>query len=142
MKKIIIALVILIPLSIFLYQEFTPTLKDFPKEEIELGNQKLKVAVAEDRKLQRRGLKGVKDLKELDGMLFVYSKPVTHSFTMKNTLIPLRIGFYSSQGELVDKKKMTPCEKDCKSYKSSKKYKYALEVPQASDIKLNLKLKP
>lgn len=135
-------MLILIPLSIFLYQEMSFTLKDFPKKEIELGNQKLKVAVADNYKLQKRGLRRVKKLDNLDGMLFVYPKPVTHSFTMKDTLIPLRIGFYSSQGELVDKKKMVPCNNNCKSYKSSKKYKYALEVPQTSDIKLNLKLKP
>ena len=134
MKKLLIVLLILIPLFIFLYQATTLSLEDFPKRKIKLDDQELKVAVANNRNLQRQGLRNVKKLKGIDGMLFVYSKPVQHNFTMKDTFIPLRIGFFSAEGELVDKKIMEPCSENCKNYKSKEKFQYALELPQQSEI--------
>lgn len=130
----------LLLLIIAFYQAMSTPLKEFPRETIKLGEQELKVAVAEDPELKRQGLRGVEDLGELDGMLFVYSEPVQGSFTMKDTLIPLKIGFYSSDGTLVNKKEMEPCSEDCKSYDSKEEFQYALEVPLNSEINLNSKL--
>src|SRR5205085_931176 len=37
-----------------------------------------------------------------DGMLFAYSGEDSHSFWMKNTLIPLDIAFFASDGTLIN----------------------------------------
>ncbi len=133
-------LLFLFLLIIAFYQVIASPLKEFPQKTIKLGDQKIKVAVADNPELKRQGLRNVEELGKLNGMLFVYSEPVKRSFIMKDTLIPLKIGFYSPEGVLVDKKQMNPCSENCRTYESEKKFQYALEIPLKSEINLNSKL--
>ena len=75
-------------------------------------------------------------------MLFVFPTATTGGFWMKNTLVPLTIAFYDSQGRRVRKLEMTPCRKDpCAVYDPNRRYRFALEL-RASDTRRAAKLGP
>jgi len=113
-------------------------LDKFSKTKIKVGQREITVAVADTPSLRRQGFKSIEELPSIDGMLFVYPEATTTAFWMKNTLIPLRIGFYSPQGDFIEEKNMDPCEDNsCEIYFSKEKFQYALEVPMNSGIKLN-----
>lgn len=104
-------------------------LAGWPVEEIVLDGATLQVAVAATPDLQRRGLMGVSDLGDLDGMLFVWTADTTTSFWMKDTLIPLDIAFFAANGDLVGMLQMEPCvEEPCPVYGIEAAYRYALET--------------
>jgi uncharacterized membrane protein (UPF0127 family) len=64
-----------------------------------------------------------------DGMLFVFRNDTTGAFWMRNTLVPLRIVFFSSQGKRVRQLQMTPCRTEsCPLYSPGRRYRYALEL--------------
>jgi uncharacterized membrane protein (UPF0127 family) len=72
---------------------------------------------------------GVEDLSPLDGMLFVFDDEQLRSFWMKDTLIPLDLAFFDSDGVLVSKTSMATCpDGDCPSYPSDGPARYALEA--------------
>ena len=92
------------------------------------------VAVASTAETRRRGLRGVTDLGDLDGMIFVWGgETVTSTFTMADTLIDLDISFFDAEGRFVDGFTMTPCEtSSCPPYAAAGPFAYAIEVPSAS----------
>lgn len=55
-----------------------------------------------------RGLMFRDTLKKNAGMVFTYTKPQQVSFWMKNTNIPLDIGFFTADGVLTEVKQMYP----------------------------------
>ena len=72
---------------------------------------------------------GVTSLGDLDGMLFAWEAPVQVSFWMKDTLIPLDIGFFDESGSLFLVASMVPCQADpCPTYPSEAPVRYALEA--------------
>ncbi len=94
-----------------------------------LGNRSLRLALADTPALRSRGLMGVTSLGDLDGMLFAWDPPVQVSFWMKNTLIPLDIGFFNERGALFLVVPMVPCQADpCPRYPSEAPIRYALEA--------------
>jgi uncharacterized protein len=77
-----------------------------------------------------------------DGMLFVFPGDTTGGFWMKNTLVPLRILFFSSTGTRVRALRMTPCREDpCRVYNPGREYRFALEL-RATDTRRGLRLGP
>jgi uncharacterized membrane protein (UPF0127 family) len=71
-------------------------------------------------------------------MIFYFSREVEGGFWMKNTKIPLQIGYFRSSGELARSILMKPCRsEDCPSYPPGKPYQYALELPQDAELKLD-----
>lgn len=103
-------------------------------QEIHVGKVSLKVRLAKTSKERAQGLMGVKELGEMQGMLFVFEKERPLTFWMKNTLLPLSIGFFDGKGVLFEIQDMDPPKSvislKLKSYKSKKPAKYALEVNQ------------
>lgn len=94
-----------------------------------MGGEPWTVAVADDAVERALGLKGVTDLGDVDGMLFVHPEDSGSGFWMKDTLIPLDIAFFSSEGELIDLLQMEPCRADpCPGYRPGGPYRYALEA--------------
>ena len=72
---------------------------------------------------------GVTSLGDLDGMVFTWEEPLTVSFWMKNTLIPLDIGYFDAERRLFGVLEMTPCTADpCLTYPSGQPVLYALEA--------------
>ena len=92
----------------------------------------LTVAVADTDTTRINGLKGVADLGDLDGMLFVFSDDTDQTFWMEDVLLPLDIAFFDSNGALIGRTSMQTCESDCPSYGAEGNYRYAIEVPDGT----------
>lgn len=108
----------------------TGDLSDPDVRSVEVDGRPLQVAWADSPEERRRGLMEVEDLGDLDGMVFEFETERTVSFTMRNTLIPLDIYFFDSDGEAVGTQEMVPCESEpCPSYPADAPVRYALEVP-------------
>ena len=71
----------------------------------------------------------VTKLGDLDGMLFTFDADTSGGFWMKDTLLPLDIAFFDSEGGFVDGFVMEPCDTDdCPTYFPGGPYRYALEM--------------
>lgn len=78
---------------------------------------------------QQMGLMHREQLEKDSGMLFVYGQPKRMTFWMKNTLIPLDIGFFSQSGELLQVARMYPRDRDTTA-SASDQVCFALEMNQ------------
>ncbi len=119
----------------------------FEVVEASLDDRPMMLALADTADRRGRGLMEVRDLGELDGMLFVFDAEVEVAFTMRNTLIPLDIAFFDREGRIVDRLEMVPCnESPCPLYRAADAFAYAVEMPSgtmgetrpASILKLDL----
>lgn len=89
------------------------------------------VYVADTRAERGRGLMFREHLPPGTGMVFAYPETHTGSFYMKNTLIPLSIAFFGSDGRVLRVLHMEPCGADpCELYDPGVAYSGALEVNQ------------
>lgn len=130
MKGIRIALYLF--LAFLLFRQAKAADVTFQKTQIKVGTQSLEVEIADDDIKRSRGLMYRTELKEGKGMLFIFPQEQTLSFWMKNTLIPLSIGYFGKDRKLIevlDLQPASPMELRPKSYPSSRPAMYALEVP-------------
>lgn len=100
---------------------------------LQIGHSQLTVEIADTPPTRNRGLMDRDSLLEGHGMLFVYEQPEMLSFWMKNTRIPLSVGFFDSEKRLLQIEDMDPPKTNTSSlrlYKSTHPAQYALEVPQ------------
>lgn len=89
----------------------------------------LQVQIASTVAERDRGLQGVPRLANDRGMVFAFPATTNQAFWMKDTLIPLDIAFWTSDGTIVDVKRMPPCQRDpCPYYKSQQPYIASVEV--------------
>ena len=106
----------------------------FEKKKISVGTVALTAEMAITPEQRSRGLMFRQSLKDGEGMLFVFEKEQPLGFWMKNTFIPLSIGFFDKARKLVDIQDMKPVESEMTmtppSHDSAFDAKYALEVPQ------------
>jgi uncharacterized protein len=104
----------------------------FDKKEIKIDGTAITVQIADTPVRQEHGLMFVKSLPADEGMLFIFQNEQTLNFWMKNTLIPLAIGFFDAKGTLIDVQEMKPADsvmvKDPPTYPSAKPSLYALEM--------------
>lgn len=106
---------------------------EFRKGLIEIGKVRLMVEFAETDSQRAQGLMNRSELKDGEGMLFIFKEEEQLSFWMKNTLIPLSIAFFKKDGsfsELIDMRVEPLGTLNFPSYMSKEPAKYALEVPQ------------
>ena len=104
-------------------------LPGFATVEILLNGEPLQVAVADTPERRNRGLMGVTSLGDLDGMVFLLPEPSTSRFWMKDTVIPLDIAFFATDGTLLGVLTMEPCTADpCPTYGIDDPWQWAIEV--------------
>jgi len=69
---------------------------------IRVGGQPVRMQIAISEAEMARGLMERRDLGPEQGMLFVYREPAPQSFWMRDTPLPLDIGFFARSGELAE----------------------------------------
>ena len=74
----------------------------YQKEALLVGAQKITAWIADDDSRREQGLMFIEKLPDDMGMLFVFEKLQPLSFWMKNTVMPLSIGFFDQNGVLID----------------------------------------
>ena len=77
---------------------------------------------------REQGLMYRKELKDGNGMIFVFDRDEIMSFWMKNTLVPLSIAYIAHDGRILEIHDMQPG--NLNPVRSSRSARYALEVPQ------------
>lgn len=105
----------------------------FEKKQLKVGKIILTVEVADTAEKQARGLMYRTSLEDGHGMFFIFDAERQLSFWMKNTFIPLDIGYFDRSKKLVDIQQMDPVGSLMelpKSYPSKRPAQYALEVPR------------
>lgn len=98
---------------------------------VEIGDKEYNVRVAKTEEERFKGLQGVEELPEDEGMLFIFDEPQTVGFWMKDTLIPLDIIFINDDMEVLSVYKGDPRNEDIAEEDN---VKYVLEVNQDSGI--------
>lgn len=131
-------------ISIVLTWTFAHAEIKFPKEKIKLGGKTITVEVARSNEQLAHGLMYRTQMGENDGMIFVFPDVDTRSFWMKNTFIPLSIGFFDEDKILVDIQDMEAVKSEMvttpPSYVSAKPAKYALEMNRGWFLKNSIKV--
>lgn len=110
--------------------------------ELEIGGKMLIVEIVDTPKTRKKGLMGRSDLAEGKGMLFIFEEPSMLSFWMKNTHIPLSIGFFDEEKRLINTAEMPPSSSGTKRlpcYESLTPAQYALEASPNWFKKNNIK---
>ena len=122
----------------------SPVLASFDKQcsSISIEKVNLCVELAISQREKTKGLMYRKDLSNLDGMLFIWKNEGKRCMWMKNTYIPLDLGFFREDMTLIEVKDLFP--KSLESVCSSEPAKYALELSKgwfsSHNIKNNSKL--
>ncbi len=103
--------------------------------EMTIGGQRFRLWVADDLKTQLRGLMHVtaEEMAPLPdgterGMVFVFSRAVSDSFWMKNTIIPLDIAYLHGDGRVISVYTMSPLDDRSNQYPPAAPYRLAIEV--------------
>jgi|SRR4051812_44807391 len=77
---------------------------------IKLGSQTVQMQIAALPAELQKGLMFRKTMGEDEGMLFVFTSPQQQGFWMRNTTLPLDIGYFDSSGELKEIYPMYPLD--------------------------------
>ncbi len=104
---------------------------NFVKRTLIISGQHLTVEMAMTPAEQEHGLMYRQKLADNEGMLFVFAHEQPLNFWMKNTYIPLAIGFFDKNRKLIDIQEMAPTseiETNPPIYQSRAPAMYALEV--------------
>ncbi len=92
-----------------------------------MGDQLVRVEIAESVDERSRGLMFRRGLERDMGMLFIFPQPQQLSFWMRNTAIPLDIGFFDSDGILREIHELRPFD-ERPVVSESTGLRFALEV--------------
>ena len=107
--------------------------------DLNISGTRLKVEIAALSDEQARGLMFRDKLESGTGMLFIFKKGAARRFWMKNTRIPLDIGYFSSSGHLLEVHKGKPHDTSGVPSRSTN-IKFVLELGEGEFKKLGLNL--
>lgn len=105
--------------------------------DIYIGDKEYTVQEARTEEEKEKGLQGITELPEDEGMLFYFDPPEDISMWMKNTLIPLDIIFINSNKEVVNVQEGIP---NTETQLTAENIAYVLEVNSGSGIQKGDKL--
>lgn len=134
----------LLKLLLILNFNFNLLAIEFQKRKIKFKETELVIEVADTQERLSQGLMDRQTLSENEGMLFIFDDEQIRHFWMKNTFIPLSIGFFNKERVLVDIQDMEPVRSAIeipKNYSSKKPAKYALEVKRGWFTRNKVRLK-
>lgn len=144
LKQILFILALFVFLPVLLLPKFANAEVQFAKQKIKVGSKTITVEIAETSGQLSKGLMFRKEMAVDEGMLFIFPDLDTRSFWMKNTFIPLSIGFFDQSQKLIDIQDMRPVKSEMEtnppSYISRKPAKYALEMNQGWFAKNKVKV--
>lgn len=129
----------LISTSLLIFGLFFPTsgLADgprFKKGTIQIDNLTLKTEFAITEEQQQHGLMNRTEIPDNFGMLFIFNDEDYRSFWMKNTFVDLSIAYIGANKKILEiidmQASKSSLDANPKTYPSSKKAMYALEVKQ------------
>ena len=106
---------------------------------VKIAGQTIKVDLALTPKTQEQGLSGRTELKENEGMLFVFNKPSQYSFWMKDMNFPIDIIWLGEDLRIVYIEKEAKPESYPNAFTPDQKAKFVLEVMSGFSEKNNLK---
>jgi uncharacterized protein len=122
------AMVFVLGLALVAPAEGTPSPISFGQAHITVGSAALQVQVARTPTQMERGLMFRESVAPFDGMLFVFDVPQPVNFWMKNTRLPLEVGYFDNTGTLVEIHAMKPFD-TTPTPSRSLEVRYALELP-------------
>lgn len=99
---------------------------------LKIGKKEYNVKIAETESEREKGLQGIDNLPEDEGMLFIFEEPQTVGMWMKDTLIPLDIIFINEDLEVISVHEGKP---EDETIIEEDNVNYVLEVNQNSGIK-------
>lgn len=99
-----------------------------PAVQLQAGMHLIRAEVARNDEQRAIGLMHRDAMGANDGMLFVFERPGTQCFWMKNTRIPLTAAFVDDAGRIVNLADMKP--QTMESHCSAKPVRYVLEMNQ------------
>lgn len=141
MKKIIFSFAVLIFIVFSFY--FAQTNNSLKISGVKIAGQEIKVDLAITKMEHNRGLSGRTNLKEDEGMLFVFETPGEYGFWMKDMFFPIDIIWIT---EVSGNMKVVYIKKDARPesypevYNPDQPAKYILEVVSGFSEKNNLKV--
>jgi uncharacterized membrane protein (UPF0127 family) len=110
---------------------------------INVGDRPVRMQLAVSEPEMQRGLMHRRELGRDDGMLFVYLRGTPLSFWMRNTSLPLDIGYFTPTGELAEIYPLYPYDETRVSSRGSN-LQFALETNQGwfrdNEVRLGAKL--
>ena len=106
---------------------------------IKIGDKTIKVDVVSTPELLEKGLSGRKDMKEDEGMLFVFKNSSKYSFWMKNMNFAIDMIWINESLNVVYIKKDAKPESFPEVFSTNTDAKYVLEVMSGFSKKNNLK---
>ncbi len=124
---------LLILTALFSRVDFCAGDEAFATTEARLGSKKIVIEVADTPEKREKGLMHRRTMDQDRGMLFVFDFEQTLTFWMKNTLIPLSIGYLDSNLRLFEVLDMQPeplTVIELRRYPSRKPARFALEMNQ------------
>jgi hypothetical protein len=96
---------------------------------IKIGDKAVRLQFAVHPVEQQQGLMQRRDLGTNDGMIFVYEKPQSMSYWMRNTPTPLDIGFFDAEGTLLEIYPLLPFDETPVKSRTDR-LKFAVEMNQ------------
>lgn len=100
---------------------------------IKIGSKPYEVKIAQTDEEKEKGLQGVNELPENEGMLFIFDEAEDVSFWMKDTSIPLDIVFIDDELNVISVYQGIP---ESEEFITEKNVTFVLEVNQNSGIKI------
>ena len=94
-----------------------------------IGTNELSAEVAHTREQITRGMMWRTNMAEMEGMLFVFSRPHQAQFWMRNTVLPLSCAYIDPEGTILEVHDMKPLDETGIPAKSDQ-VQYVLEVNQ------------